>query len=113
MEFQRLTEAVTFPQPSVIKVGGVTEFLKVARHAKAVGKTVMPHSPYFGPGYWATLQLAATLPDPGLFEFMYVTPEAWLDPAIPLPQAGQLAVPREPGIGFTPDEALLTRFRAE
>ncbi len=42
----------------------------------------MPHSPYFGPGYWATLQLLALLPDPSLFEFLYVTTDAWIDPGI-------------------------------
>jgi L-alanine-DL-glutamate epimerase-like enolase superfamily enzyme len=113
LEFTRLTEAVTYPQPSVTKVGGISEFLKVLAHASAAGKTVMPHSPYFGPGYWATLQLAALLPEPSLFEFLYVTTEAWLDPAMPLPKAGLLSVPRTPGLGFTPDPALLQRFRAD
>src|SRR3546814_16085677 len=46
MEFARLIPALAFPQPSVIKVGGVTEFLAVAALARAAGKTVMPHSPY-------------------------------------------------------------------
>ncbi len=93
VEFARLTEAVTFPQPSVTKVGGVSEFLKVAAVARASGKTLMPHSPYFGPGYQATLQLAALLPDPSLFEFLYVTTDAWLDPAMPLPRGGYLSLP--------------------
>ena len=82
IEFERLTQAVTYPQPSVTKVGGVTEFLKVAKYAATVDKTPMPHSPYFGPGDWATLHLASVLPEPSLFEFMYVTVhcDAWLDP---------------------------------
>jgi L-alanine-DL-glutamate epimerase-like enolase superfamily enzyme len=113
VEFARLTEAVTFPQPSVTKVGGVSEFLKVVALAKAAGKTVMPHSPYFGPGYWATLQLVALLPDPSLFEFLYVTTDAWLDPTIPLPHAGRLVPPQIPGIGFSPDEAIIQRFRVD
>ncbi len=111
MEFERLTDAVTFPQPSVTKVGGISEFLKVVAQARAAGKTLMPHSPYFGPGYWATLQLASLLPDRSLFEFLYVAPEAWLDPAIPLPKAGQLNVPQMPGLGFTPDEDLIRRYQ--
>src|SRR3546814_18107357 len=86
MEFARLIPALAFPQPSVIKVGGVTEFLAVAALARAAGKTVMPHSPYFGPGYWATLQLAAHLDPVGLFEFMYVQPEAFSGRDIPLPR---------------------------
>jgi len=111
MEFARLIPALTFPQPSVIKVGGVTEFLAVATLAHAAGKTVMPHSPYFGPGYWATLQLAAHLENVGLFEFLYVRPDAWAGRDIPLPQQGRIAIPDAPGIGFTPDEGVLRRFR--
>ena len=79
---------------------------------RAAGKTAMPHSPYFGPGYAATLQLAALQADPGLFEFLYVTPEAWLDPALARPRDGLLDVPSAPGLGFTPDPALLRRFQA-
>jgi L-alanine-DL-glutamate epimerase-like enolase superfamily enzyme len=111
VEFARLIEAVTYPQPSVIKVGGVSEFLKVAALAKRVGKTLMPHSPYFGPGYWATLQLCAHLPDAGLFEFLYVEADAWLGKDMPLPKAGSIAIPDGPGIGFAPDEAAIARFR--
>jgi L-alanine-DL-glutamate epimerase-like enolase superfamily enzyme len=113
MEFRRLTEAVTYPQPSVTKVGGVSEFLKVVAHAKDRGKTVMPHSPYFGPGYWATLQLLALLPEPSLFEFLYVSTDAWIDPAIPLPKDGKVSLSGKPGIGFVPDEKLIERFRVQ
>src|SRR5207248_7502567 len=51
--------AVDYAQPSVTKVGGVTEFLKVPTLADAAGVTLMPHSPYFGPGFLPTLQLIA------------------------------------------------------
>jgi L-alanine-DL-glutamate epimerase-like enolase superfamily enzyme len=111
MEFARLIPAVDYPQPSVIKVGGVSEFLKVAALAKAAGKTVMPHSPYFGPGYWATLQLCAHLPEMGLFEFLYVESEGWPGRDIPLPKDGTIAIPDAPGIGFEPNEDAIAQFR--
>jgi L-alanine-DL-glutamate epimerase-like enolase superfamily enzyme len=111
VEFARLIEAVAYPQPSVTKVGGVSEFLKVASLAKAAGKTIMPHSPYFGPGYWATLQLCGHLPEAGLFEFLYVEADAWLGRNIPLPKDGQIAIPDGPGIGFEPNEAAIAQFR--
>ena len=44
-----------YVQPSVTKLGGVTEFLKVLALAETHGAAVMPHSPYFGPGWLATL----------------------------------------------------------
>lgn len=111
VEFARLSSVLTFPQPSVIKVGGVSEFVKATTHAESLGRTVMPHSPYFGPGYWATLQLAAHLPAVGLFEYMYVKPDAYCGKDIPLPRRGRIAIPDAPGIGFEPDDDTLRRYR--
>ena len=113
-EFARILEAgaVSFAQPSVIKVGGVTEFNAVAQLAATAGVPVMPHSPYFGPGYFTTLQLAAVLPGQPLFEHLYVQPQA--DLAVggtPLPQDGSVALPDGPGHGFEPDLAVLERYR--
>ncbi|WP_370152322.1 mandelate racemase/muconate lactonizing enzyme family protein [Ferrovibrio sp.] len=111
MEFARLVPALAFPQPSVIKVGGISEFLAVADLARRAGKPLMPHTPYFGPGYWATLQLAAHLQEIALFEFLYVHPEAFCGRDIPLPDRGHIAIPDAPGIGFTPDDDTLRRCR--
>jgi L-alanine-DL-glutamate epimerase-like enolase superfamily enzyme len=111
MEFSRLIDAVTYSQPSVTKVGGITEFAKVCDLAAAAGKTVMPHSPYFGPGYWATLQLAAARPEAGLFEYLYISQEAIIDETMPRPERGVLAIPDVPGIGCTPDPKVIARYR--
>lgn len=112
VEFARTVPEIAFVQPSVTKVGGVTEFLAICDLAEAHGKSVMPHAPYFGPGYWATAQLMATRPVAELFEFLYIDPEAWLDPQIPLPKNGILTVPDCPGLGFEPDPELLKRYAA-
>ena len=111
VEFRRLALAVSFAQPSVIKVGGIGEFAAAAAACREAGAVVVPHSPYFGPGYWATLQLAAALPGIDLFEFLYVRPSSWLDPAIPLPAGGRIAIPDRPGLGFAPDPAVIDRYR--
>lgn len=110
-EFARTIPHVTYPQPSVTKVGGVSEFLKVLDIAALHGKTPMPHSPYFGPGYWATLQVMAARPECGLFEFLYVEAEQWLSPDMPMPSGGRVAVPDRPGLGCEPDPAVLARYR--
>ena len=55
--------AVSHAQPSVIKVGGITEYLKVAALADELGVRLAPHSPYFGPGLLATLQLMSLRDD--------------------------------------------------
>ncbi|MEX2521071.1 MAG: mandelate racemase/muconate lactonizing enzyme family protein [Paracoccaceae bacterium] len=108
--FARIVPAVTFPQPSVTKVGGISEYLAIAALAAKAGKEVMPHCPYFGPGYWASAQLMAAGTD-GMFEFLHIEPEAWLSPAIPLPVDGALTLPDAPGIGFEPDVEVLERYR--
>lgn len=111
-EFARMirSNAVTYPQPSVTKVGGVTEFAAVLRQAGAAGATCMPHSPYFGPGYSATLQLLALAPGEPLLECLYVEPAAQPGVGTPLPQGGTVQIPAAPGIGFDPDWEVFERF---
>ena len=111
VEFARTMPAITYMQPSVTKIGGVSEFARVADMAKTQGRTIMPHSPYFGPGYWATIQLAAVYENAELFEYLYIKPEADVGHALPHPKQGQVAVPKGPGIGFEPDMAVIERFR--
>lgn len=102
--------AVRFPQPSVTKVGGVTEFARVLALAEAAGLDCMPHSPYFGPGYFATLQLLAVAPGRPLLEVLYVRPAAYPGLRTPLPAGGMVAIPDAPGIGFEPDLATFDRY---
>ena len=111
VEFARTVPAITYTQPSVTKVGGVSEFMRVADLAKARGRTIMPHSPYFGPGYWATLQLAAAVPHAELFEYLYIWPEADVGLNLPRPKDGKVAIPDAPGIGFEPDMAVVEKFK--
>ncbi len=110
VEFARLIDQIDFVQPSVTKVGGITEFLKVCDLAHERKRLVMPHSPYFGPGYHATVQLMAARGECELFEYFYIKPEAFLDPSIPLPHEGQVTVPDKPGIGFEPDPEVISRY---
>jgi L-alanine-DL-glutamate epimerase-like enolase superfamily enzyme len=109
--FAPLIPHLSVVQPSVTKVGGVTEFLRVAGAVRAAGKRLAPHSPYFGPGYWATLQLAAALPEFDLFEYLYVAQEAWCGIDPPRPARAMIDIPDTPGIGFNPDEATIARYR--
>jgi L-alanine-DL-glutamate epimerase-like enolase superfamily enzyme len=109
-EFSHLAQAVRYPQPSVTKVGGVSEFLRVAEILRGHGQSIMAHSPYFGPGYFATLQMAAALEGFGLFEHLYVQPEAWFGGEGLSPRQGRIVIPERPGIGFEPDPEVLHRF---
>ena len=119
-EFRSMLDAgaVRYPQPSVTKVGGVTEFLKVVALAEARGVTVMPHSPYFGPGWLATLQLLAAMPltgapGGGWIERFYTRLEATLYPEFVSPVvSGRFRVPTGPGLGAEPDSGAIRDYRA-
>ncbi len=103
-------KAVTYAQPSVTKVGGVTEFREVAALAASAGVAVMPHSPYFGPGFLATLHLAAALPGESLVERLYVDLQASLYGALIDPTEGAYALPEGPGLGADPDPDVIREF---
>ena len=104
--------AVDYAQPSVTKVGGITEFRKIGALAEARGVQIMPHSPYFGPGFLATLHLAQALPNPGLLERIYLFPEAELYPGAYDPQDGVFGAPGGPGLGIEPEPDVIRDFRA-
>lgn len=110
-EFSHLAQTVRYPQPSITKVGGVSEFLRVATMAQDRGQTCMAHSPYFGPGYYATLQMAAAVDSFGMFEHLYVQPQAWFGGEALAPQQGRVAISDRPGIGFEPNLQVIERYR--
>jgi D-galactarolactone cycloisomerase len=105
--------AVQYAQPSVTKVGGITEFRNVAALAAERGVKLAPHSPYFGPGALATLHLIAALPAETRFEYFYLWPEATLYGDALTPKRGALAIPSSPGLGADPDHDVLRRYRLD
>lgn len=109
-QFKGLIPEITFIQPSVTKVGGILEFMAVAKATKAAGKKLMPHCPYSGPGWWASLQMAALYPEIEMLEFLFIQPAAWVGIDSPVPVAGKVAIPDTPGLGFAPDPKTLDLF---
>jgi D-galactarolactone cycloisomerase len=99
-------------QPSVTKIGGITEMVKVYALARRAGVTVAPHSPYFGPGLIATIHLIAALGQDAACERYYCdlggSPLGSAVDAVD----GSMRVPQEPGLGVELDERVLERFRA-
>ena len=97
-------------QPSITKVGGISETRKIATLAAAANVTFVPHSFYFGPGLAATLHLAAaTVGVP----FVEVPPGQLAAPLLAEPihaAGGTIAAPNRPGLGADPDPDVLKRF---
>lgn len=112
-DFQRLfeAEAVTFAQPSVIKMGGITEMRKVIALAEAYGIEVVPHSAYFGPGLIASIHVLAALQNETTVERFYCDfAENPLGDRIDCVD-GRIRVPQEPGLGADPDMKVLEKLR--
>lgn len=102
--------SVKIPQPSITKVGGISEYAEVLKAAKIAGLTCMPHSPYFGPGYFATLQMLASVNDGSMLEYLYVEPDAFPGMDTPQPQEGKVLIPNCKGIGFIPDDLVFKKY---
>lgn len=102
--------AADYFQPSLTKVGGVSEYLAIADIAPGLGAQLMPHSPYFGPGFFASLQVAAARPQIQALEYNFVKPAAWLCDVDGIRSGGNIAVSEKPGIGFEPDLDILARY---
>jgi L-alanine-DL-glutamate epimerase-like enolase superfamily enzyme len=114
-QFKQMIEAgaATFVQPSVTKVGGVAEFLKVAHLVQTANLELAPHSPYFGPGFVATLHLIAHTAQAKWVEKIYFDLES---PLFVKPLAfakGTYTVPSGPGLGADMDPHALREFQAK
>jgi L-alanine-DL-glutamate epimerase-like enolase superfamily enzyme len=104
--------AVSHAQPSVTKVGGVTEYLKVAGLADEHGVRLAPHSPYFGPGLLATLQMSSLRDDGTFVEMFYMKRAACLwRSRVEVDSSGNVAVPDGPGLGYEPDRNVMEQYR--
>ncbi len=112
-QFRQMMEAgaVSHAQPSVIKVGGITEFMKVAALGDRLGLKIIPHSPYFGPGFLATLHLMSVRAE-GLIEVFYMKRAASLwGSHIDADADGNIAVPQGAGLGYEPDRDVIEKYR--
>jgi D-galactarolactone cycloisomerase len=113
-EFRRAFEAgaLSYAQPSVTKLGGVSELRRVIALGETFGVPVVPHSAYFGPGLLASIHCIAAMSAETLVERFYCDfDDNPLGDAIH-PRQGRIAVPQGPGLGVDPDPRLLARLRS-
>lgn len=100
-QFEAAAGFVGIWQPSVIKVGGISEMLAIIDFASAHGIKVIPHSPYYGPGFFATLQIAAARECVDQVEVLLADPSTAILPIDSLLVDGKITVPTH--IGASPD----------
>jgi D-galactarolactone cycloisomerase len=114
-DFKSMFEAgaITYAQPSVTKIGGVSQMLKVIALAESFGIEVVPHSAYFGPGLLASLHLIAAMAKETPVERFYcdfdVNP---YHDAID-PKNGCMVIPQGPGLGVDLDPKVVERLRVK
>jgi D-galactarolactone cycloisomerase len=105
--------AIDIAQPSVTKIGGITEMLKIIALAESFGVRVVPHCAYFGPGYLASMHIAACLGQNTPLERLFMTLETTPFSPYTDPRDGKAMVPTAPGLGCDPDEAVIARYRVD
>ena len=113
MDFERLlaAEAVDFVQPSVAKMGGITELRKLFPIAAVRNVTVMPHCFYDGPGLLAAIHATAALGTAdAMIEWRYFDLEVQLYGGALAPVDGQISIPQSPGLGIDPDPNVIRDY---
>lgn len=103
--------SIDIAQPSVTKVGGVTEVRKIIAAAEAYSVELVPHCAYFGPGNLASIHIVAALPTDTLLENIYANFEADPYGGAMLAKDGHINVPSAPGLGVEPDMTIVGKFR--
>jgi len=99
-------------QPDVTKVGGISEFIKIATIAEEFGVRVIPHGWNTAIGLAADLQLASAIVSADKVE--YCTGSAYVDDLSAKPWKldadGCLDIPSLPGIGFDLDAKRVEKY---
>ena len=103
--------AVDIVQPSVTKIGGVTEMMTIVGELKDNRCRLVPHCPYFGPGFLATLHIASTFPQEVLIEKCFCDLEASPLGKLIDVSNGRIGVPTAPGIGGEPDPLVIRDYQ--
>ncbi|MDG6975635.1 MAG: mandelate racemase/muconate lactonizing enzyme family protein [Nitrososphaerota archaeon] len=106
------SHAVDIVQNDAAWNGGITEMLRIGTLARAHGFPVIPHYSAGGIGFVASLHAALAMNSP-MIEY-HLRPNPFRDglagDAI-RHEKGEFLQPRKPGLGITPDEKVIERYR--
>lgn len=95
-------------QPDIYYNGGFIRCLKVAQMAEKAGLEFSPHSPKTDPVAAPMLHLMAVVPNSGGYQEWHIgkpNHKSWYAPHYEI-KNGKIAVPNDPGLGITFDEAI-------
>jgi L-alanine-DL-glutamate epimerase-like enolase superfamily enzyme len=106
-------KAVDVVQPSVAKIGGITELRKAIAYINGNGMRAMPHSPFLGPALAAVIHVIAAMPEEVLCEHRFCDlDKSPLGDAV-VARNGFLPVPDRPGLGFDVDQKVIEQYRIQ
>ena len=106
-----LKGSIDIAQPSVTKIGGITEMRKIIAAAEAHSVELIPHCAYFGPGNLASIHIVASLSTDTMLENIYANLEASPYGQSMVAKDGRVAVPTGPGLGVEPDMKVVEKYR--
>jgi L-alanine-DL-glutamate epimerase-like enolase superfamily enzyme len=102
--------ATDFVQPSVVKIGGISQLFRIATESEKAGIICVPHMFYFGPGYLATLHCIACKERDAPLERMFAD-VAHVTYSKTVPDVnGWVEVPDRPGLGADPEDELFAQY---
>jgi L-alanine-DL-glutamate epimerase-like enolase superfamily enzyme len=113
LDFRKMIAAgaTDYVQPSIVKIGGITQLFRIATESETSGVTCVPHAFFFGPGYLATLHCIACKERDAPLERLFAD-VAHVTYAKTVPDVnGAVEVPDRPGLGADPEDELFSRFR--
>ena len=112
-EFEKILEegAANFIQPSVTKVGGISEFNNITQLSEKYNIPIMPHSAYFGPGFIATLHLASQFKQDTYIERFYLDLYEEFYPEFKKTNDGFYFLPDGPGLGIDFNQNIIEKFK--
>jgi L-alanine-DL-glutamate epimerase-like enolase superfamily enzyme len=103
--------ATDFVQPSIVKIGGITQLFRIATDSEKSGTPCVPHAFFFGPGYLATLHCIACKDRDVPLERLFAD-VGWVAYSKTVPDVnGAVEVPDRPGLGADPEEDMIEKFR--
>jgi L-alanine-DL-glutamate epimerase-like enolase superfamily enzyme len=115
LDVRRIVEAdaVDIVQPSLAKMGGISEVVKAIVEAESRGTRVVLHAPYSGPALIAAVHVIAAQPGDMLCEHLYCDLAASPVGDWAVSHDGHLSVPNGPGLGFEIESKAIERYRIE
>lgn len=111
MRWMLAASAVDIVQPSVAKIGGVSQLCEAIGLNRPMGVKLTPHAPFLGPALLAVMHVISAQVDEILCEHRFCDLAAHPIGDCVVAKNGVLQTPDAPGLGFFVDEKVFEMYR--